>query len=290
MAILHTQWWPFRAELGGGCSLADSVQCDIRKDSFALTTALVTQWYLYQFGPVWWWNLTAGKLGFFKLWALLTSSFAWNACAVLQRQEARSSSSKTHDFDYCSSSFRGQSGCLCRSALFADMLPFSLGGERVFLILFMIPRLLLLLSTSHRHVASKSLLPACIINDLTVVETETIMASPALTMTFCVFSHAPADPHPLLRPLIMWVNGSWSWSAFKRRQPSMLFHSDALSCECPRVFHQWRLSFTCLSCSAMASTNSLPALSADHLSIQAAVHKHLLGVFFLCFKSLHSRC
>lgn len=43
MAILPTQWWPFREECvgGGGCSLADSVPCDIRKDLFALNTVLV---------------------------------------------------------------------------------------------------------------------------------------------------------------------------------------------------------------------------------------------------------
>ncbi len=42
MAILHIQWWPFsRVERGGGCSLIDSVWCDIGKDLFALSTVLV---------------------------------------------------------------------------------------------------------------------------------------------------------------------------------------------------------------------------------------------------------
>lgn len=42
MAILHTQWWPFRGEdRGGGCSLTDRVWCDIRKDLFALSIVRV---------------------------------------------------------------------------------------------------------------------------------------------------------------------------------------------------------------------------------------------------------
>lgn len=52
MAILHTQWRPFRGEFGGGCFLADSLRSDIRKNSFNTAGYFVIQWYLYQSGPV----------------------------------------------------------------------------------------------------------------------------------------------------------------------------------------------------------------------------------------------
>lgn len=60
----------------------------------------------------------------------------------------------------------------CSSAPLADMLPFLLGGARVFLILLMIQRLL-----SHGHVQSQSPPPPSqwTINDSTVVDTETSM-------------------------------------------------------------------------------------------------------------------
>lgn len=201
MAILHTQWWPFRGEFGGGCSLADSVRCDIRKDSFALNTDSVVRL------PVW--PSVKVKFGCWEVVFFSREMFVL-CCSIMRHVPVVQKLLiliivRAHSEDKAGACTALLSSQTCCHSCLEESMCFLFCSWPIII-------------NSTRACPIKIPSPPCTINDSTVVDMEPNMTSPTLRMTLCVFSHAPPSTpptHPRLRPVIIWVNGSWSWSKFK---------------------------------------------------------------------------